>query len=123
MTKACSRLRRQPIQLELLLESGGLVAAFASDVACTRLDDGKHQGRDCFRVEVPSPGGAFLFWVDQADHRVRVRDEVAVRGKIEELGQVVEAVPFGVEGSDLALANVSGSDVIGIPFVDFVFRF
>ncbi len=62
-----SRLRRQPVQLELLLEAGGLVAAFGSDVACQRLSDSQHAGRNCFRVEVPSPGGAFLFWVDQAN--------------------------------------------------------
>lgn len=74
----CSRLRRQPIQLELLLESGGLVAAFGSDVACKRLDDGKHQGRDCFRVEVPSPGGEFVFWVDQIDHLLRRLDYPAM---------------------------------------------
>jgi hypothetical protein len=74
----CSRLRRQPIQLELLLESGGLVAAFGSDVACKRLDDGKHQGRDCFRVEVPSPGGAFVFWVDQIDFLLRRLDYPAM---------------------------------------------
>lgn len=62
-----SRLRRQPIQLELLLETGGLVSAFEADVACQRLEDDQHDGRACFRVEVPSPGGPFVFWVDQKD--------------------------------------------------------
>src|SRR6267142_1042489 len=54
-----SRLQRQPIQLELLLESGGLVSAFGTDVACERLADDRHDGHACFRVTVPSPGGAF----------------------------------------------------------------
>src|SRR5262249_4593604 len=62
-----SRLGRQPIQLELLLENKGLVAAFASDVACQRLNDDTHSGRDCFRVEVPSAAGPLTFWVDQTD--------------------------------------------------------
>jgi AhpC/TSA family len=69
-----SRLRRQPIQLELLLESGGLVSAFSADIACKRLADASHEGRACFRVEVPSPGGAFIFWVDQADSLLRRLD-------------------------------------------------
>jgi hypothetical protein len=69
-----SRLRRQPIQLELLLESSGLVSAFASDLACQRLEDGAHEGRACFRVEVPSPGGPFVFWVDQANFLLRRLD-------------------------------------------------
>lgn len=60
-----SQLRRQPIQLELLLESGGLVSAFSADVACQRLADEQHEGEMCFRVEVPSPGGPFVFWIDQ----------------------------------------------------------
>ncbi|HEY2411254.1 MAG TPA: hypothetical protein VGI40_03380 [Pirellulaceae bacterium] len=69
-----SRLRRQPVQLELLLEAGGLVAAFDADVACQRLADKEHNGRVCFRVEVPSPGGAFVFWVDQQDFLLRRLD-------------------------------------------------
>jgi hypothetical protein len=69
-----SRLQRQPIQLELLLESGGLVSAFGGDVACERLADAAHDGRNCFRVAVPSPGGAFTFWVDQADCLLRRLD-------------------------------------------------
>jgi hypothetical protein len=62
-----SELRRQPIQLELLLESGGLAAAFGADIACRRLEDGQALGHNCFRIEVPSPGGAYLFWIDQAE--------------------------------------------------------
>jgi len=73
-----SRLRRQPIQLELLLESGGLVSAFGADVACQRLENGKHDGRACFRVEVPSPGGPFVFWVDQANFLLLRLDYPAV---------------------------------------------
>lgn len=69
-----SELRRQPIQLELLLESGGLVSAFGADVACRRLEDKKHDGKLCYLVEVPSPGGAFVFWVDQADLLLRRLD-------------------------------------------------
>lgn len=69
-----SELRRQPIQLELLLESGGLAAAFGKDVACRLLDDGQTDGRVCFRVEVPSPGGAFVFWVDKEDSLLRRLD-------------------------------------------------
>lgn len=69
-----SRLRRQPVQLELLLEAGGLIAAFEADVACERLGDKEHGGRLCFRVEVPSPGGPFVFWVDQKDFLLRRLD-------------------------------------------------
>jgi hypothetical protein len=69
-----SELRRQPIQLELLLESGGLAAAFGADIACKRLDDGQALGRNCFRVEVPSPGGSYVFWIDQADLLLRRLD-------------------------------------------------
>lgn len=69
-----SRLRRQPVQLELLLEAGGLIAAFDADVACLRLGDKEHGGRLCYRVEVPSPGGPFVFWVDQKDFLLRRLD-------------------------------------------------
>lgn len=69
-----SRLRRQPIQLELLLESSGLISAFNADVACRRLEDGDHAGQKCFRVEVPSPGGPFVFWVDQSSSLLRRLD-------------------------------------------------
>ena len=69
-----SQLRRQPIQLELLLESSGLAAAFGKDIACKKLEDGQADGRDCFRIEVPSPGGSFVFWVDQADFLLRRLD-------------------------------------------------
>ena len=62
-----SELRRQPIQLELLLESGGLAAAFSADIACRRLEDGQALGHNCFRIEVPSPGGAYLFWIDRTN--------------------------------------------------------
>jgi hypothetical protein len=69
-----SQLRRQPIQLELLLESGGLAAAFGADVACKQLADGQADNRDCYRVEVPSPGGSFIFWVDRANFLLRRLD-------------------------------------------------
>jgi hypothetical protein len=69
-----SQLRRQPIQLELLIESGGLISAFSSDVASQRLSDQEHDGKMCFRVDVPSPGGPFVFWVDQADFLLRRLD-------------------------------------------------
>ena len=69
-----SQLRRQPIQLELLLESGGLISAFSTDVACRRLADEQHDGAMCFRVEVPSPGGPFVFWASQADFLLRRLD-------------------------------------------------
>jgi len=69
-----SRLRRQPVQLELLLEAGGLIAAFDADAACQRLSDKEHGGRLCYRVEVPSPGGPFVFWVDQKDFLLRRLD-------------------------------------------------
>ena len=69
-----SQLRRQPIQLELLLESSGLAAAFGKDIACQRLADGAFAGRDCFRIEVPSPGGAFVFWIDREHFLLRKLD-------------------------------------------------
>ncbi|WP_145097786.1 TlpA disulfide reductase family protein [Anatilimnocola aggregata] len=68
------RPRRQPIQLELLLESRGLANAFAADVACQLLDDGVTHGRSCRRVAVPSPGGNFIFWVDRENHLLRRLD-------------------------------------------------
>lgn len=61
-----SQLRRQPIQLELLLESRGLASAFEGDVACRLLEDDDYHGRTCRRVEVPSPAGPFVFWIDPA---------------------------------------------------------
>lgn len=69
-----SRLRRQPVQLELLLEAGGLIAAFDGDVACRRLSDKDHGGALCYRVEVPSPGGPFVFWVDHKNFLLRRLD-------------------------------------------------
>ncbi len=69
-----SELRRQPIQLELLLESGGLAAAFGSNIACKRQDDGQALAANCFRIEVPSPGGSYVFWIDQADFVLRRLD-------------------------------------------------
>src|SRR5262249_38277087 len=69
-----SRLRRQPVQHELLLDASRLVAAFDADVACQRLTDQEHNGRRCFRIEVPSSGGAFVFWVDQEDFLLRRLD-------------------------------------------------
>lgn len=69
-----SQLRRQPIQLELLLESGGLAAAFGQDVACRKLQDSQAEGRDCFRIAVPSPGGEFVFWIDRANFLLRRLD-------------------------------------------------
>ncbi|MBC7856632.1 MAG: hypothetical protein IAF94_24650 [Pirellulaceae bacterium] len=66
-----SQLRRQPIQLELLLESQGLASAFRGDVACKLLEDSSVEGQLCRRVEVPSPGGSFIFWVDAKSSLIR----------------------------------------------------
>ncbi|MBC7852223.1 MAG: TlpA family protein disulfide reductase [Pirellulaceae bacterium] len=66
-----SQLRRQPIQLELLLESQGLASAFRGDVACKLLEDAQVEGQLCRRVEVPSPGGSFIFWVDAQSSLLR----------------------------------------------------
>lgn len=66
-----SQLQRQPIQLELLLESAGLAAALDGKVACQKLTDEKLAGSMCFRIEVPSPGGSFVFWVDQQTFLLR----------------------------------------------------
>lgn len=66
-----SKLRRQPVQLELLLESSGLASAFDQNIACRRLDDASFDGHECYRVEVPSPGGPFVFWVDQQQGLLR----------------------------------------------------
>ncbi|MFN0017061.1 MAG: peroxiredoxin family protein [Pirellulaceae bacterium] len=66
-----SQIRRQPIQLELLLESQGLASAFRGDVACKLLEDAKADGEICERVEVPSPGGSFVFWVDAKNGLLR----------------------------------------------------
>lgn len=59
------RAQRQPIQLELLLESKGLASQFGADVACQMLEEGVTEGRSCQRIAVPSPGGNFIFWVDR----------------------------------------------------------
>lgn len=69
-----SQLRRQPIQLELLLESSGLAAAFGKDIACQKLDDATLDGINCFRIEVPSPGGTFVFWIDKQEFLLRKLD-------------------------------------------------
>lgn len=66
-----SQLRRQPIQLELLLESQGLASAFRGEVACKLLEDSQVEGQLCRRVEVPSPGGSFVFWVDTKNSLLR----------------------------------------------------
>ncbi|ADB16632.1 hypothetical protein Psta_1958 [Pirellula staleyi DSM 6068] len=66
-----SQLQRQPIQVELLLESAGLAAALDGGVSCRLLESDKIGGRDCHRIEVPTPGGPFVFWVDQQDYLLR----------------------------------------------------
>ena len=66
-----SKLRRQPVQLELLLESSGLASAFSENIACQLLENKSYDGHECYRVEVPSPGGAFIFWVDQQSSLLR----------------------------------------------------
>jgi hypothetical protein len=69
-----SQLGRQPIQLELLLDSGGLAAAFGPEVAAQRLSDERTDGRDCYRVELPTPGGPFVFWIDRESFVLRRLD-------------------------------------------------
>jgi AhpC/TSA family len=81
-----SRLRRQPIQLELLLESQGLASAFRGDVACKLLEDSSADGELCRRVEVPSPGGPFIFWVDAKSSLLR-RLEYPAAALLPELAQ------------------------------------
>lgn len=66
-----SQIRRQPIQLELLLESQGLASAFGGDIACKLLPDAEITGQPCHRVEVPSPGGSFIFWIDTKNFLLR----------------------------------------------------
>lgn len=66
-----SQIRRQPIQLELLLESQGLASAFGGDIACKLLSDADVEGESCHRVEVPSPGGSFIFWIDTKSFLLR----------------------------------------------------
>ncbi len=68
------RAQRQPIQLELLLESRGLANAFAADVACELLEEGVTDGKNCQRVAVPSPGGNFVFWIDRHQGLLRRLD-------------------------------------------------
>lgn len=68
------RARRQPIQLELLLESRGLANAFAADVACQLLEEGVTDGKTCRRIAVPSPGGNFIFWIDREQSLLRRLD-------------------------------------------------
>lgn len=68
------RAQRQPIQLELLLESKGLASQFAADVACQLLEEGLTDGRTCQRIAVPSPGGNFVFWIDREDGLLRRLD-------------------------------------------------
>lgn len=65
------QMRRQPIQLELLLESQGLASAFRGDVACKLLEDALIERNVCRRVEVPTPGGSFIFWVDAKSSLLR----------------------------------------------------
>lgn len=66
-----SQIRRQPIQLELLLESQGLASAFGGDIACKLLPDAEITSQPCHRVEVPSPGGSFIFWIDTKNFLLR----------------------------------------------------
>lgn len=68
------RIGRLPAMVELLLPSQGLMAALGEDVACRRLEDGSYDGRVCYRVEVVSPGGPLVFWVDQQTGGLRRLD-------------------------------------------------
>jgi hypothetical protein len=68
------RAQRQPIQLELLLESKGIASQFAADVACQLLAEGLTDGKTCQRIAVPSPGGDFIFWVDREEGLLRRLD-------------------------------------------------
>lgn len=68
------RAQRQPIQLELLLESRGLANAFAADVACEFLESGVTDQKTCRRIAVPSPGGNFIFWIDRDQQLLRRLD-------------------------------------------------
>jgi hypothetical protein len=109
----CSQLRRQPIQLELLLESAGLAAAFGKDVAAVKLEDGQADGRDCFRVEVPTPGGPFVFWIDKQDSLLRRLDYPAAA--------LLPQLAGDPTVSDLRLwADLSGAK-IGGPIADETF--
>jgi hypothetical protein len=102
----CGELGRQPIQLELLLESGGLATALAADVACRKLDDARADGRDCFRVAMSTPGGPFVFWVDRADFLLR-RIDYPVAALLPALANDPTVSDLGLS-AELAGAKIGG---------------
>ncbi|MCE9525093.1 MAG: redoxin domain-containing protein, partial [Planctomycetales bacterium] len=113
-----SQIRRQPIQLELLLESQGLASAFRGDVACKLLDDADVDGDSCHRVEVPSPGGNFVFWVDAKNGLLR-RLEYPAAALVPALAQdpTVSDLSLTVElkGAQLNPAILDEKFVLAIP--------
>lgn len=111
-----SQLRRQPVQLELLLESSGLASAFDKDIACELLDDSTFDGHDCYRVSVPSPGGPFVFWVDKQKSLLR-RLEYPIATLPPELTQNPD-VSGVVLSADLHDAEIGGR----IPESDFALK-
>jgi len=80
-----SRLRRQPIQLELLLESSGLVSAFKADVDCERLTMRHRAAASAFAWRCPrraeaSPSGSirrFPFAATRLSRRVALAPDLA----------------------------------------------
>jgi hypothetical protein len=64
-------LGRQPIQLELLLAAEPIPNFRAPSTNRRYLDDGTWQGGPCYRVEVRTAEGPFVFWIDQQQHLLR----------------------------------------------------
>lgn len=110
-----SKLRRQPVQLELLLESSGLASAFDQNIACRLLDDGTFDGHECYRVEVPSPGGPFVFWVDREQGLLRRLDYPAAA--------LLPEIARDPTVSDLTLSADLYDAQIGEPISDADFQF
>ncbi len=83
-------LGRHPIQLELLLAKSPLEPMLAEDVRRRLLDDRELNGRRCYRVEVRTTEGPFVFWIDTQDYVLR-RFEYPARAMLAELATSVSA--------------------------------
>ncbi len=60
-----------PVQLDLLLSPTPLAALMQNDVPRSLLEPARCDDRQCHRIQIDSPDGVFVLWVDQQDHLLR----------------------------------------------------
>lgn len=69
-----SQLQRQPLQLELLLDSKGLESVIEPGKGLKHLGMESFDGHACQLIELATPSGAFQFWVDPQKQLIRRLD-------------------------------------------------